>query len=95
VQAGQRILLSYGSANRAPAVFEEPDRFVIDRQVNRHLAFGRGAHRCIGSNLARLELSVALQAWLGRYPRFELAGGTRWTPGVVRGPGHVPIRILS
>ena len=94
MSGGQRILLNFGSANRDPTVFEDPDRFVIDRPINRHVTFGAGVHRCIGSNLARLELQVALRAWLARYPRFELAGDVRWTPGPVRGPENVPIRIL-
>jgi cytochrome P450 len=98
VHAGQRLLLSYPSANRDPAHFERPDEVVLDRQQNRHLAFGVGVHRCLGSNLARMELKVALGAWLRRYPRFELAVAEdeiAWSIGPVRGPRQVPLRILA
>ena len=73
VKAGERVLLSYPSANRDGTVFDRPDEVVLDREHNRHMAFGVGVHRCLGSNLARMELKVALETWLARYPRFELA----------------------
>jgi cytochrome P450 len=95
---GQRLLLSYPSANRDEAHFENPDEVVLDRQHNRHMAFGVGVHRCLGSNLARMELKVALTTWLARYPRFELAvppEDISWTVGPVRGPRKVPLRILA
>jgi len=92
VQAGQRLLISFGSANRDPAVFADPDEVRIDRADNRHLAFGVGVHRCLGSNLARLELRIALERWLARVPRFEPAGTVAWTIGV-RGPQSVPLRL--
>ena len=94
VQAGQRLLLSFGSANRDPAVFADADEVRIDRMDNRHLAFGVGVHRCLGSNLARLELRIALERWLARFPRFEPNGEPVWTIGV-RGPTTVPLRLLD
>ena len=98
VKAGERILLSFPSANRDETRFERPDEVVIDRERNRHMAFGVGLHRCLGSNLARMELRVALEAWLARFPRFELAvdpSEIAWSVGPVRGPRSVPIRLLA
>ncbi len=67
------ILLSFPAANRDPEAFERADEVLIDRQVNRHAAFGLGIHRCVGSNLARMELRVALERFLARFPEFTLA----------------------
>ncbi len=90
------ILLGFPAANRDPAAFKDADKFIIDRLENRHLAFGLGIHRCAGSNLARMELRVALEEFLKRYPRFELADpdGVRWSAGQIRGPRDLPLRIL-
>jgi cytochrome P450 len=91
------VLLAFPAANRDPEAFDRADEFVIDRQKNRHLAFGLGIHRCLGSNLARMELRVALEEWLARIPDFELAAdhptGVRWSTGQVRGPRELPLRI--
>lgn len=98
IAAGERMLLSYPSANRDPSRFDRPDEVVLDRQRNRHMAFGVGIHRCMGSNLARMELEVALAAWIRRFPRFELAVAPEdltWSVGPVRGPRGVPLRILE
>lgn len=98
VSSGERVLLAYPSANRDPEYFDQPDDFVMDRQDNRHMAFGVGVHRCLGSNLARMELRVGLNAWLDRYPRFELAvepDDVKWSVGPIRGPSSVPLRILN
>ena len=91
------ILLGFPAANRDPEVFEDADKFIIDREVNRHAAFGLGIHRCIGSNLARLELRLAIEEFIKRYPRFELADaeGVTWAPGQVRGPRQIPLRVLA
>ena len=89
------VLLPFPAANRDPHEFEDPDTFVIDRAVNRHAAFGLGIHRCLGSNLARLELKIAIEEWVARFPRFELAGDVRWSVGQVRGPRELPVRILE
>jgi cytochrome P450 len=89
------VLLPFPAANRDPMMFEDPDTFIIDREVNRHAAFGLGIHRCLGSNLARLELKVAIEEFLARFPSFELAGDVRWSVGMIRGPRAMPIRILE
>ena len=91
------VLLPFPAANRDPEAFEDADRFVIDRRRNRHSAFGLGIHRCIGSNLARLELTVALEEWMKRVPHFELADpqSVVWSTGQIRGPRRLPIRVLS
>ena len=62
------------------------------------MAFGLGVHRCLGSNLARMELTTAIEEWMKRIPDFELAdpdpGDVRWSTGQVRGPRSLPLRIL-
>jgi cytochrome P450 len=93
VKPGNMVLLSFPAANRDPAVFPDADKVIIDRQHNPHAAFGLGIHRCIGSNLARMEMTVAIEEWLKRIPDFRLdpAGQTRWSEGTVRGPRQLPV----
>ena len=93
MKTGEWVLLSFPAANRDPAVFPNPDAVQIDRDDNRHAAFGLGIHRCIGSNLARMEITVALEEWLRRYPKFRLKENARveWSKGPVRGPRTVPV----
>ncbi len=90
------VLLPFPAANVDPAAFDRADEVLIDRAENRHLAFGLGIHRCLGSNLARLELRVAVEEFLLRYPDFELAiaGDVDWSVGQIRGPRRLPVRIL-
>jgi cytochrome P450 len=61
VRAGERVIIYWASANRDEAEFPEPDTFDLDRPTNRHIAFGAGPHRCVGSNLARMNLRIALE----------------------------------
>jgi len=70
---------------------------VIDREENRHAAFGLGIHRCLGSNLARLEMNVAIEVFLERFPDFELdqSEEVTWSVGQVRGPRKLPVRITA
>jgi cytochrome P450 len=91
------VLLSFPAANRDPEAFARADEVLIDREQNRHLAFGLGIHRCIGSNLARMELTVAVEEWLRRFPEFEVSDpeGVRWSTGQVRGPRELPVRLLQ
>lgn len=91
MRAGEMVLLSFPAANRDPAMFDRPDEVRLDRQPNRHAAFGLGIHRCVGSNLARMEIAVALEAWLARIPQFRVEGDVRWSEGTVRGPRALPI----
>ncbi|MEK7411067.1 MAG: cytochrome P450 [Actinomycetota bacterium] len=88
MKTGDRVLMAFPAANRDPRMFENPNEVILDREHNRHVAFGSGIHRCAGSNLARLELRVALQTWLERIPEFELVDTTdvTWAGGQVRGP---------
>ncbi|HEX7132326.1 MAG TPA: cytochrome P450 [Iamia sp.] len=90
------VLLPFPAANRDPEFFDRADEVVLDRERNRHAAFGLGIHRCLGSNLARMELRVALEEWMARVPDFELAdpGAVRWSTGQVRGPRQLPLRLL-
>jgi cytochrome P450 len=93
IKPGNMVLLSFPAANRDPAVFADADRVVIDRKQNPHAAFGLGIHRCIGSNLARMEITVAIEEWLRRIPDFRLdaAGKVTWSEGTVRGPRQLPV----
>ena len=89
MRAGERVVLAFGAANRDPDVFECPYDVRIDRSPNPHVAFGIGAHRCLGSNLARREVNVALEEFIRRFPRFELAEPAPW-----HGVGRLAIRTL-
>jgi hypothetical protein len=97
MKEGDWLLLPFPSANRDPEVFPDADEVILDRAENRHAAFGLGIHRCIGSNLARMELRVALEEWLARHPAFELVDPAlvTWSAGQVRGPRALPVRILG
>ncbi len=90
-----QVLLSFPAANRDPAMFPDAGRVIIDRAENRHAAFGLGRHRCLGSNLARLEMTVAIEEWLARFPEFRLAEGAQvtWSEGTVRGPRSLPVAL--
>ncbi len=93
---GDRVALPYGSANRDETVFERADELVLDREGNRHVAFGAGAHRCLGSHLARLELRVAMEEILSRIPFFTVPDGTPIEShgGQTRSIMNLPFRIL-
>jgi cytochrome P450 len=95
MKAHEWVLLPFPAANRDPAFFDRAGEFVIDRAENRHAAFGLGIHRCIGSNLARLEVRVAVERFVRRFPRFELSGDVTWSQGQIRGPRVLPVRVLA
>jgi cytochrome P450 len=95
VHPGDQMLVTFPAANHDPAAFDHPEVFDIDRANNRHVAFGLGIHRCVGSNLARLEVVVALQEWLRAFPRYSLDTSmpTTWANGQVRGPRAIPVLL--
>lgn len=74
IDGGTRLTLCIGAANRDPAVFDEPDRFIADRSPNRHLGYASGPHQCAGMAIARLEGRIALERFLSRFPRYRLTG---------------------
>jgi cytochrome P450 len=93
MRKGDKLLMNFPAANRDPTAFTDADRVVLDRAENRHVAFGSGIHRCAGSNLARMELRVALEEWLRAIPTFRLEEGAAptWAGGQVRGPRTLPV----
>ncbi|MGA1035127.1 MAG: cytochrome P450, partial [Ilumatobacteraceae bacterium] len=93
VKAGERVILTFPAANRDPAMFENPEEVIIDREHNRHIAFGSGIHRCAGSNLARMEMQVAIEEFLKMIPEFEIADAdaVTWAGGQLRGPRNIPV----
>jgi len=93
MKAGEMVLLSFPAANRDPEEFDDADKVIIDREVNRHSAFGLGIHRCVGSNMARMEMTVAVEEWLKRIPDYRIDGDVKWSDGTVRGPRQLPVAI--
>ncbi|MCC6435653.1 MAG: cytochrome P450 [Acidimicrobiales bacterium] len=90
---GERVLLPFPAANRDPELFDRPDEAVLDRPVNRHASFGLGVHRCLGSNLARMELQIGLEEWLKAFPAFRIdeTRPVTWTGGQVRSVNTLPL----
>lgn len=84
ISEGALVTLLLGAANTDEAEFERADRVELDREANRHIAFGAGPHRCLGSHLARLELRVALEEWHRRIPDYRIKPGEtpRYSPGI-------------
>ncbi len=93
MEAGDKVLLLVGSANRDEAVFPEPERYDLDRATVEHLSFGRGAHFCLGASLARLEARVSLEEAVRRLPewRVDEAGAERVHNPNVRGFSKLPL----
>jgi cytochrome P450 len=93
IPEGDSVLLSFPSANRDEDVFTNPERFDVARDPNRHLAFGFGAHFCLGAQLARLEGRVFFSELLPRLRSIELAGEPAYMETLfVGGPKHLPVR---
>jgi cytochrome P450 len=93
VKQGEAVLLSYPSANRDEDIFDDPFRFDVGRDPNRHLAFGFGVHLCLGAALARMETRAFFAELLPRLESVELAGRPEWTATTfVGGLKHLPIR---
>lgn len=92
IHAGDKVTLWYASADRDEDVFAEPDRFDVAREPNDHLAFGFGAHFCLGAGLARLEIRAVFEELLGRVSRVALAGPpARLRSNIFNGIEHLPV----
>jgi cytochrome P450 len=93
IRKGDWLWLAYPSGNRDEAVFENPDAFRVDRKPNRHLAFGYGAHLCLGQHLAKMEMRILFEELIPRLTSLEAAGPARRSHGnFVGGPKSLPIR---
>ena len=93
IKAGDWLWLAYPSGNRDEEVFDDPNAFHIDRNPNRHLAFGYGAHLCLGQHLAKMEMRILWEELIPRLQSLELAGEPRLSVGsFVGGPKRLPIR---
>jgi cytochrome P450 len=90
IEAGQKVQIWEGSANRDALVFADADTFDITRKPNPHLGFGQGVHYCLGANLARLELRVLFEELLGRFSSVQVVKPVEWT----RSNRHTGIRHL-
>jgi cytochrome P450 len=93
---GTKFGLLYGAANRDPAAFAQPDRFDVKRMPNRHLAFGYGAHLCLGNHLARMTLETAFGGLLKRTRDIALPEEPEWKRGLgVRGPRALKVSLAA
>ena len=95
LRPGDQVALVYTAANRDPAVFPDPDGVDLDRRPNRHLAFGHGVHKCVGIDLARLELRAGLTALLATTASFERAGPSTPLRWPIYGPATLPLRLAA
>jgi cytochrome P450 len=95
VRKGDKVCLIFGAAGRDPAVFDHPGELDLERPHCRHLTFGAGVHRCIGSNLARLQIRIAIQQLVTRLGQFWIPeGGTvRYSSRQARGPVSIPLEF--
>jgi cytochrome P450 len=93
MHAGDRVMLLYGSGNRDEREFPDPDSVILDRHPNRHLAFGIGPHRCIGSHLAKTEMKIALEMLLPHLEEWRVSDPSDivWKAAENRGLAHLPI----
>jgi cytochrome P450 len=94
LEAGDKIVMWYGAANRDPRAFDDPQRFDVSRSPNDHLAFGIGEHFCLGSRLAQLQLRVLFEEFLARFPNYELAGDVKYMrTNFINGIKTMPVRL--
>jgi cytochrome P450 len=94
IEAGRKVVMYYGAANRDPRAFDEPERFDITRTPNDHLAFGGGGpHFCLGSHVARVEIDAMFRQLLAQLPDLQKIGETEWQPSTfISGPKHIRVR---
>lgn len=95
IRKGEMVFISFSSANRDARQFPKPDEFDITRELNNHIAFGKGVHYCLGAPLARLEAEIAISALIRRMPNIRLKTSSdefEWRPGmIIRGVREIPV----
>jgi len=93
IPKGAELGLLFGSANRDPAAFQDPDTFDVSRDPNPHVTFGAGIHFCLGAALARLEAQILFATTLRRFPHLQLSTAPQWKPGyIIRGLEALHVR---
>lgn len=96
IKAGDKVVMYFGSANRDPAHFDDPDTLDLARPIESHLAFGAGPHVCLGQHIARIEIDAMFREVLTRLTDFELAGDVEWLPSnFISGPKSMPLRFRA
>jgi cytochrome P450 len=95
IRKGDKLAMWYISGNRDEEAIEEPDRFIIDRtRPRQHLSFGFGIHRCVGKNLAEMQLKILWEEILDRLPRIDVVGEPkRVFSSFIHGISELPVRI--
>jgi cytochrome P450 len=94
IAKGDWLMLCYLSGNRDERTFDQPDRFRVDRDLGRNLAFGYGAHACLGQHLARLEMRIFFEELFARLAWIEIAGAPRRMASIfLGGPKTLPVRF--
>jgi cytochrome P450 len=94
VREGDRILLLMGAANRDPAKFRDPETFDVTRSPNPHLSFSHGIHFCLGAPLARMEMEIAFNEMLRRFPKMHLTSEIKWDPRILGRSIAPPINLM-
>jgi cytochrome P450 len=96
ISAGDKVLMYFGAANRDPARFERADQLNLARSENDHLAFGAGAHACLGQHIARIEIDAMLREVLTRMDDFQLTAPPEWlASNFISGPRVMPVRFKA
>jgi cytochrome P450 len=94
IKKGEKAVMYFGSANRDPAKFDRPDTLDLQRTPNEHIAFGTGAHACLGQHIARIEIDAIITEVLARMDKMELAGEPEWLPSnFISGPKKMPVKF--
>ncbi len=94
IREGDKVVMYFGSANRDPARFERPDELILSRTPNEHLAFGAGAHACLGQHIARIEIDAMRREVLTRMTDFQLAAPPEWlVSNFISGPNAMPLKF--
>jgi cytochrome P450 len=96
IRQGEEVSLVWGAGNHDERRFDDPERFDVAREDNRHLALGHGVHFCMGAHFARMEARVSFEELLARVPEFELVGEPSWQPSRwARAYSSVPVRFAN
>jgi len=96
IKEGDKAVMYFGSANRDATKFERPDALDLARTPNEHIAFGTGAHACLGQHIARIEIDAVIKEVLARMEGLELAGDPEWLPSnFISGPKKMPVRFKA